>query len=595
MSGTARPPPRLELGLLLVFALAALLVWPFGDYAIEDDWAYLRSLVILHDTGQLRILDWNPMSLVSHVAWGWLATLPTGFSFTAARLSVAVLAAAGVLGFVALLRFARVPERTVALAALALLLHPLVFFQAFLFATDAPAMAWTTLALAAYARGIVSPGAPSARWLALGSLLACLGAGARQSALLGVGALGLHLLIFDRRALLAPRTWLAGLAPPAAAALGFAYWYRFVHGPTATWGGSLATIAEGWRRTSPIEAAWTVYVILAYTAFFALPLLAALPLASFRPGRGWRGRAALAVAAGAAGLFALEAFGEDLLFPYLRNKLTRFGYWSPNEVMLGARPVLWGEEVAWVLGALLLAGVIALALLLSRACESDGAGAGDGEAPHRTSLRLLGCLLALQLAYAVATAPILFDRHLIALAPTVIGLAALGAAGAPRVLPFLAIALPLAAWSIAGTHDAHSMSRAAWRAGEALVAEGVDPALIDAGYAFTGWHMYERSQAEIRQGLPPRWRGGRGESTSDPWYLRLLAPRVLSRYKVSLSREMDAEEWRDALGASARATSLLPAWSGHRVLERREWRAYWPWGVQPLFVLEDRAAAAVDE
>jgi hypothetical protein len=58
---------------------------------------------------------------------------------------------------------------------------------------------------------------------------------------------------------------------------------------------------------------------------------------------------------------------------------------------------------------------------------------------------------------------------------------------------------------------------------------------------------------------------------------------------------MDAEEWRDALGPSARATSLLPAWSGHRVLERREWRSYWPWGVQPLFVLEDRAAAAVDE
>jgi hypothetical protein len=585
VSGPARPLPRLELGLLLLLAGATLLVWPFGDYAIEDDWAYLRSLLLLRETGQLRILDWNPMSLVSHVAWGWLATIPTGFSFTIARLSVVVLSAAGVLGFVSFLRFARVPERTVALAALALLLHPLVFFQSFLFATDAPALAWTTLALVAYARGLA---APSARWLALGSVLACLGGGARQSALLVVGALGLHLLLFDRRALRAPRTWLAGFAPPVAATLGFAFWYRFVHGPTETWGASLATIAEGWRRTSPIEGAWTVYVILAYAAFFALPLLAALPLASFRPGRGRRGRAAFALCAAAAGLFALQGVGEDLLFPYLRNKLTRFGYWSPNEVMLGARPVLWGDAVAWVLGLLLLAAVIGLVLLLSRAGDTE-ASAGGGE--RRTCLRLLGCLLALQLAYALVTAPILFDRHLIALAPTVLGLAALGAAGPPRLLPFLAFALPLAVWSVTGTHDAHSMSRAAWRAGEELLAEGVDPALIDAGYAFTGWHMYARSQAEIRQGLPPRWRGGRGESTSDPWYLRLLAPRVLSRYKVSLSREMDAELWRDGLAPAARATSLLPGWSGHRLLKRLEWRSYWPWGVRTLFVLEDRAAA----
>jgi hypothetical protein len=576
------------LGLLLLLAGATLLVWPFGDYAIEDDWAYLRSLSILRETGRLRILDWSPTAPVTHVVWGRLATLPTGFSFMAARLSVAGLSAAGVLGFASLLRFARVPERTRALAALALLLHPLVFFQSFLFATDAPALAWTTLALAAYARGVVAPGAPSARWLALGSLFACLGGGARQSALLVVGALGLHLLLFDRRALRAARTWLAGFVPPLAAALAFAYWYRFVHGPTATWGASPATIADGWRRTSPIEAAWSVYAILAYAAFFALPLLAALPLASFRPGRGWRGRAALAVCAGATGLFALESVGEDLLFPYLRNKLTRFGYWSPNEVMLGARPVLWGEEVAWILGALLLVAVVGLVLLLSRAGGADPPGQGGA---RRACLRLLGCLLALQLAHAVAIAPVLFDRHLIALAPTVIGLAALGAAGAPRRLPFLACALPLAVWSIAGTHDAHSMSRAAWRAGEELIAEGVDPALIDAGYAFAGWHVYERSQAEIREGLPPRWRGGRGESTSDSWYVRLLAPRVLSRYKVSLSREMDAEQWRDALAPAARPTSLLPAWSGHRVLRRLEWRSYWPWGMRPLFVLEDRAAA----
>jgi hypothetical protein len=103
--------------------------------------------------------------------------------------------------------------------------------------------------------------------------------------------------------------------------------------------------------------------------------------------------------------------------------------------------------------------------------------------------------------------------------------------------------------------------------------------------------MYERSQAELRQGLPPRWRDGTRGSTSDPWYLRLLAPRVLSRYKVSLSREPDTQLWRDAVAPSARPTALLPRWSGHRVLRQIEWHSWWPWGARALFVLEDPEAA----
>ena len=67
------------------------LVWPVGEYAILDDWAFNKSLSILNERGELRILHWNPMSLAGHLLWGWLFCKLFGVSFTITKLSVVVL------------------------------------------------------------------------------------------------------------------------------------------------------------------------------------------------------------------------------------------------------------------------------------------------------------------------------------------------------------------------------------------------------------------------------------------------------------------------------------------------------------------------
>ena len=56
----------------LLVGLCYWLVWPVGEYAILDDWAFNKSLSFLNERGELRILHWNPMSLMGHVLWGWL-------------------------------------------------------------------------------------------------------------------------------------------------------------------------------------------------------------------------------------------------------------------------------------------------------------------------------------------------------------------------------------------------------------------------------------------------------------------------------------------------------------------------------------------
>ena len=56
------------------------------------------------------------------------------------------------------------------------------------------------------------------------------------------------------------------------------------------------------------------------------------------------------MAGATAGLFTLvmflwATFSRGVRFPYIQNKLTQLGFLSSNEIILGNRPVLWGNAV----------------------------------------------------------------------------------------------------------------------------------------------------------------------------------------------------------------------------------------------------------
>ena len=73
-------------------------------------------------------------------------------------------------------------------------------------------------------------------------------------------------------------------------------------------------------------------------------------------------------------------FTLGILFPYFPNKLTPFGFLSPNEVIVGNRPVLWGKGVSWTVSLLCIVGVLVFAFeLFSRR------GIGSDKLPFRCS------------------------------------------------------------------------------------------------------------------------------------------------------------------------------------------------------------------
>lgn len=503
--GSESPQPKeralVDISLIaLLIGVCYWLVWPVGEYAILDDWAFNKSLSFLNERGELRILHWNPMSLIGHLLWGWLFTKLFGVSFTVTKFSVVVLHVLELFVVARWLRWCNVPSGGVWLAVLALMFHPLHFLHCYTYDTDIPAITWQVLGLWCLARGLVLQPNRSGLLL-LGSSLLGWSAWTRQHGLTAWLAVATYLLVWERR-LLFRREGLCILVPGAALIAGFMGWYRFVHGPTDVFEVSMQQVRDfashpPWTSLPEIGLTYAVYL-----GSFVAPLALSLPMSAWltlkRRSVIW-GLFALWLLANLATYFY---FARNLLFPYMRTVVTPYGLFSPNLYLLGSKSVIWGQPIACIITVASVMGFIALLQRLTdaewRACEE----------PRWVTIRLGTAWLVWQLAYIAGTTPLLFDRHLLILAPSSVLLFVV-------LMPSqthwdwvigAAMILLLAHYSLASTHDVHAESRLAFRAGNDLMAEGVSPAKINGGYAFDGWHLYESHSGPVPvRPLPPWW------------------------------------------------------------------------------------------
>src|SRR5580765_8375698 len=87
-------PPRAGTDLLILAAfwlVGLLVVWPVGNFPLNDDWAFARSVKRLLETGSFYPTAWAAMPLFTQTLWGALFCLPMGFSFNALRCSTLVM------------------------------------------------------------------------------------------------------------------------------------------------------------------------------------------------------------------------------------------------------------------------------------------------------------------------------------------------------------------------------------------------------------------------------------------------------------------------------------------------------------------------
>jgi len=491
---------------LLAAQLAAMaaIADPRGNFPLNDDWSYAWTVKVLAEEGRLVFTNWVSMPLIAQIGWGWLFTLPAGFSFEALRGATLVLSFLGAVGLYFLVRTGARPV-IAWIAAAALLATPIHFHLSLSFMTDVPATALMLLALASFGRDLA---ARDARfyWPAIACTFAA---------------------VLTRQ---------LALAVPLAYAIAALWLYR----PTS------ATLA---RALLPLALAILAYGL--YTA--ALGLDQPVPqLYALQSDRLWQALADPATAfpqllfnlgggATTLGLLLLPvlAFAAPGIAAALREAHPRPGLLIGFNAVLAAAPVVAFAATMPILGNILIdVGLGPLTLrdtyLLKlehwpRMPEAAGytvtaiglLGWGTLAAVFATTLggawrsldRTRPAVVLLAVFLVVYALPLLlttlFDRYLLPAVGAAIALVALTASDRRRstlaTVTGAVLLLAYAAYSVAASHDYFAWNRARWSALDALERFGVAPTSIDGGFEYNAWRLHDKTAADPRNPARSWW------------------------------------------------------------------------------------------
>lgn len=121
--------------LLLIFIICEIIVNPIGEFPLNDDWAYSKS-VSFALKGYFTIGDFGAMTLFTHLLWGTIFAKIFGFSFTILRISTLVSSLIGLFFLNKLVVKISKNQWLGFFSCLVLLLNPLYFSLANTYMTD---------------------------------------------------------------------------------------------------------------------------------------------------------------------------------------------------------------------------------------------------------------------------------------------------------------------------------------------------------------------------------------------------------------------------------------------------------------------------
>lgn len=444
---------------------------------VNDAGAYHRMVGLWADAGHPVFIGWNEMTLLGHLAWGLAARAVGLGSVSALQLLTGVQAALVCLFLAVLLNRSGLAQRDAALTSLVWLAGPVALFSAVGFMTEVPTAFWTVVWLAALAAWVRHP---RTGWWVVWVAAAVCAFSVRQTALvLPLATLGAVKAAPGRR-----RSMAAGAV--AAVAIDALIWgYRSTL-PLA----SIRPLAAVWSGAAPVLAAWLAVRHLAEAAVTIGVLLAPLAIAILAADR--RGCVTRwgAIPAGAA---ALPIVLSGTPFPFWGNILTRAGVLPDTLPPHSVLPVVLSQPVAW---ALTLAGLASLAVLASSVLVR---GVARSPAAATAALATAGFLCTVTIARApwdryvvtalpVATAAIILARCSGRLEPRT---GQSGGAGTGRLwsVPAVAVLIASATLSVVAVRGYLSRQRAVWATARDVVADGVAPKDVDAGFEWNLWHQ----------------------------------------------------------------------------------------------------------
>jgi 4-amino-4-deoxy-L-arabinose transferase-like glycosyltransferase len=135
--------------LSFLWIAAFVIIKPFGNYPLSDDWAYAKTVKIFIETHKIQILDWYAMSFITQLFWGALFCFVFGFSFFILRLSTIVIGIIGVV-YLYLLIKKLINSNVALLSCLVFAFNPLYVTLSYSFMTDVPFISFIIISLYYY-------------------------------------------------------------------------------------------------------------------------------------------------------------------------------------------------------------------------------------------------------------------------------------------------------------------------------------------------------------------------------------------------------------------------------------------------------------
>ncbi len=476
-----------------------LLVNPVGDFPLNDDWQYGRTVkALLSGAGILipgAVRGPTIANILTQALWGVAFCLPFGFSYTALRISTLVLAVIGLAFFYALMR-ENGNRRSMAIAAtLTLAVSPLYFGMAESFMTDVPFVAIMIVALYFLARALrddstsclvagvaVSFIAILTKQIGFAPLLGYAAANAlKHKSRVGQALLGFVPLILGIGLQLGYHAWLLS-------------------------SGRGSFIPAQIVPLDPVSlASWTVHstlYALPYLGFAVFPVVA---LTGLLP----RASAAIYLGLAAAGLAVLMLlWWRGDLIPVLGNIFNESGMGPLTQrdtyLLRQNLPVLtaWTTAFWLTVTACGLIGTVGLFAIGGVGVAARMSRLWRGQPVRNDWVWVLAVVTGIgywaAIVFLATNTGEFWDRYVLPAIPLALLLLAAGDAEAAReVRPMWrnslagAILFVIGGLSVAVTHDYLEWNRTRWVAVHHLIDElGVSPANIDGGYEVNGSLMY---------------------------------------------------------------------------------------------------------
>ncbi|HEY2002767.1 MAG TPA: hypothetical protein VGG80_10625 [Acidobacteriaceae bacterium] len=517
----------------------AVLIKPFAEIGISDDFSYVRTAQMLAATGHIVYNRWAAMPMGWQLYLGALFIKWFGFSFTVTRVSVFVVSLVNAYLTHRVATQFGLTAWNATLATLTVILSPAWLMMELNFMSDASGLFCIVLCMYACQRALLAHSSRSALgWIWFAGLSNIADGTVRQTAWLGV------LVLVPATAWLMRRTkgallsgvliWVVGFI----AILGYLHWYYAQPFSVPE------KLFNGWDVITFSE---TLLRSVSTLAMLSLPVLMVSPLALGRLSRRQRSiafitagivSAAVVGVIGALFLHGNAAAYQPLVPLWLPDNITYAGVKQQNEIA-GHAPVFLHLPYRLLLTLSVVVSVVCSGFLLKIGSHSPEADQGrvKSRALSRHDTHFL--LLMFAGGYAAVLIPrafigMIFDRYMLPLVMVLVILVLRRVqerAGKPSYMLGWATLCFFTCFAVAATHDLYAFDRARVTALDEVTNSGVPRTSLEGGFEYDGWTQILTTGFIPDPGLMTEAPGFRRDNCRNFFYV--VAPSVKPRYLIS--------------------------------------------------------------